>query len=324
MRDWLRRQGRLAWLLVIIPVIAAIVGVAVGMSRQPGRTATATVLVSASDGATSGASLNSATSAFIDAVHDDSVLATAAKSSGIPAADIESDTSAARVGDTAKVKLVYKGDRRGTAVSTLLKTQSDAAIAQIFDASQRMADTRVSRAQSRVDTANKQLEALRSKNGVPDPGEAYRLKSSEVTSLRVALVTAQARGEYTTPIQAALNDAVARMNRYSALEVQYSGPQSDLTQARASLDAARDAQDQLAGRMAAATAGDAITVGDVKAAARVPAVLRLAVSAAVVGFVLAAALLVALALLRREGIASAVKPRPAQRSEVGDPAEGRA
>ncbi|HVX45603.1 MAG TPA: hypothetical protein VHC49_17065 [Mycobacteriales bacterium] len=321
MRDWLRRQGRVAWLLVIIPVIAAVAGVAVGMSRHPGRTATATVLVTASDGSTSGASLTSATSGFVDAIDDDPVLAAAAKASGVPADQIKADTSAARVGDTAKVKLVYKGDRRGDAVTKLLQAQAQAAITQIYDSSRRMTDTRVSRAQARVDTANRQLDALRTKNGVADPGESYRLKSGEVTSLRVALVTAESRGENTAPIQAALDDALARMNHYSALEVQYSGPQSDLTQARASLDAARDAQDQLAGRMAAATAGDAISVGDVKPAPKVSAVLRLGVSAAVVGFVLAAALLVGLALLRRETAPAAA---PVRRQELRDPAEGRA
>lgn len=310
MREWLRRLGRLSWLLVIVPVLAASVAVVYGLVRVPDYTATATVTLSAPDGSTTGAALSAATTGFVDAAHSEKVLAAAAEESGVPAGEIESDTTATRVGDSPQVQLVYTGDRHDGSVEKLLRSQVVAAVAEVYAPGLRTAAARVSAAETRVSTADKVVADLRKKTGSDVPLEEYRAKANEVTQIRVAIVTAKANDKSTGALDQALAEAQKDLKKLAELSAQFEGPLDEASKARDGLQSAKATEDDLEARKTAATTADSVNVTDVEPGARMTAALRLGVSALVVAFGLVVALLVAVSLLRRGPLQ--VRPRAAK------------
>lgn len=298
MRDWLRRLGRLTWLLAIVPAVAVVGAVGVGLARAPDYAATATVTLSAPGGMASGAAINATTTAYANAVDDEGVLRSASWNSDIPAAEIGASTEAARAADSAEVTIEYSGGRRGGQVERMLEELSAAAVDAVYAPHLRIAAARITQSQRRVDAAEKKVDKLRDETGSDAPLEEYKAQSSQVSQLKTQIATAKAERTSTAGLEGALTEAQEELDDRAAIAAKFEGPMEEATKTREGLQLAKDEQADLQARKSALSSAEAVSVTDPVPASRTPIVLRLAVSAAVVGFGLVVVLLLVVSLLR--------------------------
>ncbi len=298
LRELLRRLGRRLWILVIVPIVA--VGVMVPLASQDPTKygATATVSVSVPSGQESAANLNQAIASITSAAVSQGVLASVAESSGATAAQIEGGLSTRRIGTSELVEFTYV-DTDKAVVAKVIDAMPKAAQEAVFASIVRQAEKTEDLAKKSYDSALSKLADVRKSTGLILPEAAYQAKSTEVTQLRVALVTALTRPDTQTsePIAAALATAEKELAALGPKVTEFSQPQFELDRARqAQATAAGDLLDVQSRRDSAEAA---TATGQVVAQARSTDLVRVAASAAVIGFAIAVLLLLLSELLRR-------------------------
>jgi hypothetical protein len=304
--EFLRRAGGRLWLLVVIPLLGAGAVVALSGDEKPTYQAIGTVVVTPPSGAEAAAAVAQAVDGFRSALSAQIVLDSASHATGVPVGEIRDDVSSRRIGASNIVEVTYAGSRQDKAAK-LLTEQITQAQNILFTPALSTAKRGQAAAKSAYDKAADGMVDLRRKTGLILPTEDYRAAAAEVTQLRVALVQSDARLTRTGPIQEALAKAEKDLDALAGKVREFEDAQFAVDRARTDVTEADRAVTATQARLEAARSGDSLKVGAVVEQARTTPLVRSAVSAAVVGLVLAFLLLVLLELVR-----------PRRRAELAD------
>ena len=293
--DYLRRAGRWAWLLLVLPLVAAGVSFALQRDRPVVWSSSATVLTP--PGVTDRTGVQYI-SDYQAALTSDFVVGQVAEETGVPAGELFSGLASAPISpgssllsvsftseDAAQAEEVPPIAAR-LALEALLQPIADAQGAQI----------EISRQQ--YDEALRAREAYTAETGVQLPAQAYQSALSELASLRNSYELARLEGRDTaaglaeliatreTELGALANQVV----EYNLLENQVGSTFGELTRLRFAL-ASTQAQ------LDAAASEDTITPGEVTSQEDSTAVVRPVLTAALAGFVVAVLLILGLILV---------------------------
>lgn len=296
-KDHLALIRRRLWLVVLVPLLAAIATAGLVLRQPQEYVATATVavpgLVGGTDGQFSGSTGNRAFVAnFVAVVRSRAIAAAVAAETGIPIDAIFAGTVTSAVGESSLVTVSYRTDKKANAdpVVTALATKS---LAFMFDPRLAVAD--VTRATASVDAANNALTAAQAgitafvaETKLANPSQDYQVKAQQIATLEEQAVAAGSRGEGEAsariaaaavslkPQLASLGALVARFNVLNEAK-QRAGAQ--LTEAQKGLALAQ-------AKPAAIDPATAISVSATTAVARMQSAIQKAVAAFAAAFFL--------------------------------------
>ena len=243
-------------------------------------------------------------------------LASVAEATGASPARIEGGLSTRRIGTSELVEFTYV-DTDKAVVGKVIDAMPKAAQEAVFASILRQAESTEDLATKAYDSALAKLDAVRKSTGLILPEAAYQAKSTEVTQLRVALVTSLTRPDTQTsaPLTAALAQAEKELAALGPKVTEFDQPQFELDRARQAQAAAQS--DLLDVQSRRASAESATTTGQVVAQPRSTDLVRGAASAAVIGFAIAVLLLGLSELLRRSRRGSDDEIAPADGPDQG-------
>ena len=312
-----RRSGKAAWLLVIVPVLAVAASLLLLAGNQAPVRTLATVSVIAPEGSSTAATVTQAVDGFASTVTSDTVLSLAAQDAGFPIGS--GDVTAQRVGTSNLVELRLgseAGQDGRAALSALVAHANDSLFASSIAAS----DARVETAEKRYQDALDERTRESSKTGLLLPIEAYRAKASEVTQLRVSLATGTAVDR--AAVQANLEQAQRDLTRIGQSVNAFESLEDSVVRARTELGDAKQEADAVTTRRAAATAPESITITDSVQQSERTTLARTAIAALVVGLALGLGLVLLIGLLRRREPRSPHRGPHQQRRQDPEQPEG--
>jgi hypothetical protein len=295
----LRRAGRRLWLLAVIPLlgVGAVLGLGLSGDEKPHYQAIATVVVTPPTGADSAAAVAQAVDGFRSALTAQMVLESASRATDVPVGEIRSDVSSRRIGASNIIEVTYSGPRHDKAAE-LLTAQATQAQTLLFSPALAAAKREHTATKEAYDKAADDLSKLRKETGLILPSEDYRAAAAEVTQLKVALVQGDARLTGTGPIRSALTEAEEELDDLANKVRSFEDVQFAVDSTRAGVTSVEGELVSTQARLDAARSGDSLKVGAVVEQARTAPLVRSAVTAAVVGLVLAFLLLVLLEVAR--------------------------
>jgi uncharacterized protein involved in exopolysaccharide biosynthesis len=308
LKDHLALIRRRLWLIVLVPLLAAVATAGLGLRQPQEYLATATVavpgLVGGQDGQFSGSAGNRAFVAnFVAVVHSRAIAEAVSVETKIPVDEIFGGTVTSPVGESSLVTVTYRTDHKANAdpVVTALATKS---LAFMFDP--RLVVAEVARANASVDAANlvvtnaqAAINAFVAETKLANPTQDYQVKAQQIATLEEQAVAAGSRGDANASARIAAA-AVAMKPQLSALGglvARFSVLTEGKQRALAQLGEAQKGLASATAKPAAIDPASAVSISATRAAAR----LRDVGQKAVVAFG-AALFLVLLALFTLEAM----------------------
>lgn len=290
------RAGKVIWLLVLLPLLAAGGTVAYMADQEPAVHTLATVSVVAPEGQSTAATVTQAVDGFTSAVVSENVVRLAEQDAGIRVA-VDRDLRAERVGTSNLVELriaTEHGDKPAQLVHSLVKHTTEA----LFASSLASASSRLRNAEKRYDEAIQERDAQLRETGLMLPIESYRAKASEVTQLRVALVTSVGTGVDLPFVRKTLKRANTELEQIGEYVTEYETVQDRVQRTRNDVAEATQERDELLTRQEAAMAAESVSVSDPEPESRRTLLFRSGVTGLVAGLGVAVGLVLLIGLLR--------------------------
>ena len=195
---------RRLWLVVLVPLLAALATAGLALRQPQEYLATATVavpgLVGGQDGQFSGSTGNRAFVAnFLAVVRSRAIAEAVSADTKIPVATIFAGTVTSAVGESSLVTVTYRATRKGNAdpVVTALATKS---LDFMFDP--RLVVAEVARANASVEAANnlaiaaqEAINAFVAETKLANPSQDYQVKAQQIATLEEQSVAAGSRGD---------------------------------------------------------------------------------------------------------------------------------
>lgn len=298
LRELLSHLGRRLWLLVIIPLAAVLL--VLGLNAPSGTRFSSSVDLRATNptGDQTVAAVNLVAGSLANAVHSDAVAERVGQEAGTKPGRVAEGLTARRISDTELVHVTF-ADTDKALVVKVMQALPAAVQEATFAPAIRQAELAQGEAQKSLDAALAELEQVRAETGLFLPDRQYQEAANLVTSLKVALASAQGRsdGGATAPIQDALSEAEARVAEVLKGQEAFVAPQYAVDNARSELAARKSAVGDVKARQASSVAESIQT--EPQPLSWITEVLRRGISAALVGLALAVLLLAIPAVLRR-------------------------
>lgn len=313
--DYLRILRRRLWVLLGIPLIAAVaVGLVVLLAPQR-YAATSYVAAPALVG---GAAAQQYTgtqaaaqfvAAFKAAATSPRVLDEVSTDTGVATGTLRDGLAVAQVGASSQLTLTYTATKRAT-VEPVLAATAKRALDFLFSSQVNIATAQVEAASADVTAATKAIADWEKANKVSQPDKLYQATLTEMADLKQQRLAMEAVGNSrgTDAAESAIEAAQKRLDELGPKLPDY---QALIAQRDAASGALSNAREGLQGARAQAQAADpeqVTSVGEVGQVSRVRALATSALPAAGAGLLLAVLLAVVLELLSRR---STVVPAPA-------------
>lgn len=222
--------------LVVVPLLAGLIG-AVLVAREPAAYDASAIVALPPLGQQNANAVGQAARNYRSALETDAVKASIQEQTGVDAATLDRDLTATTLGESNLVEVVVL-DRDPARGREVVSSAARAAYAYTFTPGRAAAAAQRDSARGRAEAAEASLAAFRAEVPNPQLEDLYRARLNELTSLRIALLQAQATLLSARQIRM-LDAAVAERGREIAtLEDQLRRYQPLLTGAA---DARRDA-----------------------------------------------------------------------------------
>lgn len=298
--EYLRLIKDRIWILILIPLAAAIVVVGLLLARSPEYEATATVAVPAiiggEDSQYAGPSGARTFVADFVAVITSPELITRISQATDVAPELISEGLSARAVDLngSLVEVTYLTRQQATA-GPVAQAAAGETIAFLFQAPAQIAQQQVDEAQRAVDEAQVQLDAFAAQTGFM-LDRAYEAKAAQLSSLELQEIEARAAGDTTRSarLEDEINARSAELAELAPQVATYTNLAAQRTQAAGRLDVARDLLEQANARVEAGKSGKVVVSGSARQVSRASAIVRKGTAAVGAGLFLSVALIVLL------------------------------
>lgn len=292
------RLGRQLWPIAVIPLLAAAGGAAYAAQQPPSYSAQASALVAPPGGSVAAASVNQVQSSMVSLATSADVAAEVAKSTDVPVGRVQDSVSASR-GDASDTVLLTVTDTDRAVAEKIATAVPKALLDRVYAPSVAQASFDVDLAQDEYESATKALAEARSKAKVAYPDKEYAARVQEVSSLRVALANARSRPAdvLAGPIEEALASAVKARDAMLKAQLALEGPFFDVEQARDALTDRRTTLAEIKGRLKNAESQTVLTPASEQS--ETLNIIRMAVTAGVVGLGAAGLVALLVGLVRR-------------------------
>ena len=304
--DYLRVARRRLWILVGLPVLAAVVATGVVLLTPAKYAATAYVAAPALVGGvaaqqyTGTQAANQFVAAFAAAATSPKVIDQVATDTGVDRDRLREGVEVEQVGASSQLTLTWTADDRGT-VTPVVEAMTARALTFLFASQVDVATQQVAAAEADVTAATTSISDWEKENDVSQPDKLYQATLSEQSSLRqqelslAAVGNTRGAGEAAKSLaegQKRLDDLGPKLPGYEALLAQRDAATSALAEARQGLQAAR-------AQAGAADPAEVTSVGAVTSPSRAGALLRTVPPVAGAGLLIAVLLVVLLEVLGR-------------------------
>jgi len=296
-KDHVALIRRRLWLVVLVPVLAAVATAGLVLREPQVYVATATVavpgLVGGQDSQFSGSTGNKAFVAnFLAVVHSRAIAEAVAAETKIPVDTIFAGTVTSAVGESSLVTVTYQAKHKANAdpVVTALATKS---LAFMFDPRLTVAET--TRATASVDAATQAVAAAQAainafvtETKLANPSQDYQVKAQQISTLEEQAVAAGSRGEAeaSARIAAAAVAMKPQLTALGGLVARFNVLTENKQQALAQLSEAQKALTAATAKPAAIDPNSAISVSATTAVARLQSAAQKAVTAFAAAFFL--------------------------------------
>jgi hypothetical protein len=314
--DYLRIARRRLWVLVGVPLVAALaVGLFVGLAPQR-YTATCYVAAPALVGGaaaqqyTGTQAASQFVAAFKAATTSPRVLDQVAADTGVATRKLRDGLAVNQVGASSQLTLTYASDRRAS-VEPVLTATARRALDFLFTSQVNIATEQVEAANADVTAATTAIADWEKTNKVSQPDKLYQATLTEIADLRQQRLSMEAVGN-SRAVEAATDALTAAQKRLDELGPKLPDYQSLIAQRDAATSALSQARQGLAGARAQSQAADpaqVASVGDVTAVSRVRGLMTTVLPAAAAGLLLAVLLVIVLELLSRRAVV-VERPKP--------------
>lgn len=325
--DYLRVARKRLWILIGLPVLAAVLAATVVLLTPPKYALTAYVAAPALVGGvaaqqyTGTQAANQFVAAFAAAATSPKVIDQTAEDTMVPRSVIRDAVVVKQVGASSQLTLTYTSDDRAT-VEPVTKSLTTRALTFLFASQVDVATQQVAAAEGDVTAATKGIADWEKENKISQPDKQYQAILSEQGNLRsqqlqLAAVGntggASAAGEALEKAQKRLDTLGPKLPGYEALLAQRDAATSALAEARQGLQAAR-------AQAAAADPAEVTSFGDVDATSKPSELIRTVPPVAGAGLLIAVLLIVLLEVLRRQRSAGPSPDGPPDGGPSGAPA----
>lgn len=315
--DYLRIARRRLWVLVLVPVLAALAVAAVVLTRPPVYTATAVVAAPALVGGqptyqySGSQGANEFVAAFGAAATSPPVVNAVARAHHITSDTVVSGLTTAQLGSSPLINVTYSSTSKAQAGPV---AHDDAArtLSFLFGSQVALAQKQVDNAAAAASAANDGLQALIRSNGAADPVEVYKARLQQVSSLESQQLTLRAQGKpaAAAALGSALNGLRARLTALNPVVTRYQDLTAAKTAAAANLDRAQQALQSVQAQAAAADPAKVVTVGATAPASLSSTLLKKGLPAVGAGLFLAVGLVAVLEMLSRRRTVAAATAQP--------------
>jgi hypothetical protein len=297
LKDHLALIRRRLWLVVLVPLLAAVLTTGLALRQPQEYLATATVavpgLVGGQEGQFSGSAGNRAFVAnFVAVVHSRAIAEAVSLETKIPVDAIFTGTMTNPVGESSLVTVTYRTDHKADAdpVVTALATKS---LAFMFDP--RLVVAEVARANVSVEAANNlatsaqaAINAFVTETKLANPSQDYQVKAQQIATLEEQAVAAGSRGDANASarIAAAAVAMKPQLTALGGLVARYDGLIEAKQRALAQLGEAQKVLASASAKPEAIDPASAVSISATKAAARLQSVAQKAIVAFAAGLFL--------------------------------------
>jgi hypothetical protein len=293
-RDYLRALGRRAWILIVLPVVAAVIAAAVVLVQPAEHESTATVLTHPS------ISLSGSTVAYVTsfqaALTSGTILDQVSAKTGIPTATLQTGlTAAPSAANSVTMNVTYAGTQDSATISSVPVIAARDVLTILITPQITSGQAQVNAAQSQVTAAQAALAAFTSRTGLFNPTQDYQSLSSQLVQLRVLRTSTLALGTHSSVsadsavavIDQEIASTTAQLAKLGPQVAAYSALQTNLSRAQTALQSAEaqvlSAQQQLS----LTSAAGGVAPGSVTKVSRTKTLIKTAGPAALVGFIVA-------------------------------------
>ena len=257
-KDQLSIVWKKLWIVILIPMVAALVVAGLQLRQPTEYRATATVavpgVVSGADALYGGVTGNKAfVSNFLAMAQSVGIAQQVANDTHVPLSDVEAGLTSIQVGDSGVVQVSFQTQHKGLA-GKVSKAAADDSLTAVFKPGVDKAKDAVDSAKKAASDAQGAVDAFVARTGIPDPDRAYQVKAQQIASLEQQAVTNQASGTNDgglAVINSALDTAKKQLADMTPLVTQYQA----LTEAK---DNATRTLDQAESQLVAASTPDDI------------------------------------------------------------------
>lgn len=320
--DYLKVARRSLWVLLVVPLGAALLAGLVAVKAPPTYQATATVDIPLGDGKSPYAGSHGQVlyvDDFRNAVTSGPVISAVSSQTQVPETKLVGDLQVKQVGDSSVMTISFTAPDKSlpsavveaTATATLdrvLQTQYDVsnpALQAALDARQPLLD--------------RQAELAKQTGGVP-PDKAIRELHREINSLQRQRHNLEAQGvggSTLAAVNAQLRAARARLVKYQPLSVEYQQVKTELSAANQAVTKQSQVVQAIKVLQEAAQSPNAVTVTPAKRKPKLPPVISASVAAAAAGAFLALGIIAVMELgARRRRLRS--ESRAADGAEIDE------
>ena len=188
--DYLRALGWRLLILLVIPLVAVVIGGVILASKPTQYKAVATVRLPVGTGASSSV-ITQANSDFSQALRSDAVLTSTSQATGVSKGTIAAGLSVAQSGGSRTVDVTYTADSANTVVP-VVKGAAQSALNELLTPAVAIDQHAVDAAQKSYDDARAALNTLGGQDAGVLPDDRYRQVLSELNSLQIQLISANA------------------------------------------------------------------------------------------------------------------------------------
>ena len=317
LRTRLQPVRGLLWIAAAAPALAALVAVAVVLTRPVLYRATATVVVPVQQSVGSPiAAVDQSVADFLGAVRSDAVIALVAQSLHVSRSEIEQGLSTSRLGTSSLVEVSFEAPETQIVTQVVWATSRQAlgliqrAVVAPLDRERQLAEADYGNAESGI-------ESFLAQTGLGVPSQVFRIQTSRLIALHDELGKARTSGD---------EEAVARLQALIAMKqaaltqqvVEYQRLQDARQRALNALFAADSRYLQATGQLTATANGQSMKTTGPERVSKLRELPAGIVASVVLGEVLSIALIALLALVRRQRT-PAREPEALEPEEVAPP-----
>jgi hypothetical protein len=251
--DYLRIARRRVWVLLGIPLAAAIVTTLLVVLAPAQYSATATVSAPALIGGSTTAQyggtqgVSQFVAAFQSTAQGPMVRQQVSDETKVASGKISNGITVAQVGASASMQVTYTSTKRSEIVPVLTAVTTRT-LTQLFGSQVTLAQQQIKDATTDVTTANNAIVSWETKNGVVDPDQTFSSRQQQINSLESTQASLIANGKTSgsatiaaqiASLKASLIKLAPQMAQYDALTASRDAATASLTNAQNSLASAR-------------------------------------------------------------------------------------
>lgn len=295
--DYLRVIKQRMRVLILLPLTAVALVVAVQLVRPQEYKATATVVVPAIIGGddshyTGPSAARTFVADLVAMIESPTIVTRVAEATGVPAQRIRKGISAGTVGTGGSlVEVTYRSGYRDE-VEPVVRATAGEAIAFLFESSAQIAQQRVEEAEVTVEEAQEQIDEFTFRTDLLIPDRDFDRKVSQLSTLELAEIEARAAGQSSkaATIRSAIEDMEEELRELAPQVQAYAPLATRRSEAVAQLDAATQQLGQARAKVEAGRSGKVVTANVVRPIPRIQDIARKGAAALGAGLFLAAAL----------------------------------